>query len=646
MFNLKRIKRMKKTLLFVAIVMIAFVFQSVAQISVKGKVTDKDASPVPGVSVIVKGYDTKYGTVTDADGNYKLDSIPQNSILLFQGAGFKNKTVVVGTQTIINVSLESDESIQAISVISTGYGQIRGGKRKARKAQKEAERAYLQAEKNMKWSQNAQKQGNHNKKSKEPNNNDYSKIIDNAFKDSKKEPLSTFSIDVDNASYSQVRSSIEQGEMPTADAVRIEELINYFDYDYQEPTGEHPFTINTELASCPWNPQNKLVHIGLQGKNLDYQNLKPSNLVFLIDVSGSMSDSNKLPLVKKSMAILLNELSEKDKVSIVVYAGSEGLVLEATKASQKEKIMAALDNLSSGGSTNGGAGIELAYKIAEENLIKDGNNRIVLCTDGDFNVGVTSTDELVKIVEKKRQKGIYLTICGYGMGNYKDGSMEEISKNANGNYFYIDNLQEAQKVFAKEMRANMFTIAKDVKIQVEFNPKWVQAYRLIGYENRVMANEDFNDDKKDAGELGAGHTVTALYEIVPVGVKSEYFPKTDDLKYQQNQLSNQSQTNELMTVKFRYKSLKKEESVLITQVIENNSKNWESSSDNFRFSASVASFGMLLRGSPYKGKSNYEQVLSMARSSKGKDDNGYRSNFVQLVELVKTLEKQKNVSKE
>jgi Ca-activated chloride channel family protein len=472
------------------------------------------------------------------------------------------------------------------------------------------------------------------------NTDEYNKIEDNPFKSAQKEPLSTFSIDVDNASYSQIRYNIERGQLPQKDVVRIEEMINYFDYEYKEPTGEHPFTINTELASCPWNPQNKLVHIGLQGKKLDYRNLKPSNLVFLIDVSGSMDEENRLPLVKKSMAILLNELSDRDKVSIVVYAGSEGLVLPATKASEKEKIMKALNNLQAGSSTAGGAGITLAYKVAEENLIKDGNNRIILCTDGDFNVGVSSTAELVRMVEEKRKLDIYLTICGFGMGNYKDGRLEEIAKNANGNYFYIDNLQEAQKVFSKEMRANMFTIAKDVKIQVEFNPKWVQAYRLIGYENRVMANQDFNDDKKDAGELGAGHTVTALYEIVPVGVKSEYVPKTDDLKYQQNQLSNQSQTNELMTVKLRYKPLKKEESVLITQVIEKNTQDWENASDNFRFSASVASFGMLLRDSPYKGKSTYEQVILMAKGAKGKDDNGYRSDFIQMVESARLLAEQ------
>jgi len=635
---------MKKTLLLVATFMVAFVFQSVAQISISGKVTDKDGQPVPGTSVTIKGL--KRGTVTDADGNYKLDSLSKNMVLLFSGAGFKDKTVAVGSQTVVNVTLDEEGEISGIMV--TSYGEVRGGKRK--KKEKFESIPIQSFDKAMQGrisgvQVRGQKTSVHLKKNKkEPNDNEHSKIVDNPFKDSKKEPLSTLSIDVDNASYSQVRSSIEQGEMPVADAVRIEELINYFEYDYEEPKDEHPFTINTEVASCPWNPQNKLVHIGLQGKNLDYKNLKPSNLVFLIDVSGSMS--GELSLVKKSLSILLNELSDKDKISIVVYAGAEGLALEATPASQKDKIMAALDNLSAGGSTNGGAGIELAYKLAEANLIKDGNNRIVLCTDGDFNVGVTSTDELVKIVEKKRQKGIYLTICGYGMGNYKDGSMEEISKNANGNYFYIDNLQEAQKVFAKEMRANMFTIAKDVKIQVEFNPKWVQSYRLIGYENRVMANEDFNDDKKDAGELGAGHTVTALYEIVPVGVKSEFVSKTDDLKYQEAQLSSQSATNELMTVKFRYKPLKQDESILMSHIIENSSKNWENSSDNFRFSASVASFGMLLRDSPYKSKSSYEQVLSMARGSKGKDDNGYRSNFIQLVELVRTLEKQRKSTKE
>ncbi|MDX1902713.1 MAG: DUF3520 domain-containing protein, partial [Thermonemataceae bacterium] len=314
-----------------------------------------------------------------------------------------------------------------------------------------------------------------------------------------------------------------------------------------------------------------------------------------------------------------------------------GLVLKATPANQKDKIMEALDNLQAGGSTAGGAGIELAYKVAEENLIKGGNNRIVLCSDGDFNVGISSTVDLVRMVEQKRQKDIYLTICGFGMGNYKDGRMEDIAKNANGNYFYIDNLSEARKVFVTEMRANMFTIAKDVKIQVEFNPKWVQAYRLIGYENRVMQNQDFNDDKKDAGELGAGHTVTAIYEVIPVGVKNTFAASTDKLKYQDKQIQ-LSNTKELATVKLRYKPLRQENSLLLTEVVENNQRKWQASSDNFRFSAAVASFGMLLRNSPFKSDSNYEQVIALAKEAKGEDENAYRANFIELVKTAKGMQ--------
>jgi len=529
-----------------------------------------------------------------------------------------------------------------IAQILAGCGNAQRGTDTKKTDYSARQESKMEAPKTEERAKNAEMMDSPNEPNPDPklNTSEYNKIEDNPFKDARKEALSTFSIDVDNASYSQVRQSIEGGQMPVKDVVRIEEMINYFDYDYPQPKGEHPFTINTEVASCPWNSQNKLVHIGLQGKNLDYRNLKPSNLVFLIDISGSMEDANKLPLVKKSLSILLDELSEKDKISIVVYAGSEGLALPATPANQKDKIMEALDNLKAGGGTAGGKGITLAYKVAEENLIKGGNNRIILCSDGDFNVGVSSTSELVRMVEEKRKLDIYLTICGFGMGNYKDGKLEDVAKNANGNYFYIDNMQEAKKVFATEMRANMFTIAKDVKIQVEFNPKWVQAYRLIGYENRIMANEDFNNDKKDAGELGAGHTVTALYEIIPVGVKSEFTAKTDNLKYQESKLSNQSQSDELMTVKFRYKPIKQEQSVLITHPIANEKKSWESSSDNFRFSASVASFGMLLRDSPYKGKSSYEQVLELARNSQGKDTEGYRSEFIRLVETSRTVNQQ------
>ncbi len=473
------------------------------------------------------------------------------------------------------------------------------------------------------------------------NTEEYSKITENPFQNPQNAPLSTFSIDVDKASYSNSRRMIVSGQMPYKDAVRIEEFVNYFDYEYPNPTGEHPFSIITEVSTCPWNPENQLVHIGLQGKKLDYDQLNPSNLVFLIDVSGSMSDANKLPLLKSSLKLLVNELSDKDKIAMVVYAGAAGLVLPSTPASEKSMIIKAIDKLEAGGSTAGAMGIKLAYQVAKENFIPNGNNRIILATDGDFNVGVSSTSELVRLVEEKRKEGIFLTLCGFGMGNYKDDRMEEIAKNGNGNYFYIDNINEARKVFVKEMRATLFTIAKDVKIQVEFNPAKVQAYRLIGYENRMLKSEDFNDDKKDAGELGAGHTVTALYEIVPVGVKSEYLKSVDELKYQSHQHTKTANSNELMTIKFRYKKPNEEVSKLITHVLNDKSKKLEETSSNFRFSAAVAEFGLLLRDSEFKGKANYNQVISLAKGAKGEDSEGYRAEFIRLVESCQLIQGEK-----
>jgi Ca-activated chloride channel family protein len=483
-----------------------------------------------------------------------------------------------------------------------------------------------------------------NKKDEEGQNlntEEYSKIVENQFQSPKNAPLSTFSIDVDKASYSNSRRMIESGQMPYKDAVRIEEFVNYFDYEYPNPTGEHPFSIITEVSTSPWNPENQLVHIGLQGRKLDYDKLEPCNLVFLIDASGSMSDNNKLPLLKSSLKLLLNELSAKDRIAIVAYAGAAGLVLPSTPATDKSKIINALDNLEAGGSTAGGEGILLAYKVAKENFIKEGNNRIILATDGDFNVGTSSTSELVRLVEEKRKEGIFLTLCGFGMGNYKDDRMEEIAKNGNGNYFYIDNINEAKKVFVKEMRATLFTIAKDVKLQIEFNPNKVQAYRLIGYENRMLKDEDFNDDKKDAGELGAGHTVTAIYEIVPVGIKSQYLKSVDALKYQNNQNTNASATNEMMTIKFRYKKPTEDTSKLITHILTAQNQRLESTSDNFRFSAAVAGFGLLLRESEFKGNISYNQVISLAKGAKGKDSEGYRAEFVRLVEACQLMKGEK-----
>jgi Ca-activated chloride channel family protein len=373
---------------------------------------------------------------------------------------------------------------------------------------------------------------------------------------------------------------------------------------------------------------------------LDYEELSPSNLVFLLDVSGSMEAENKLPLLKKSLGILLDNLGKEDRVAIAVYASASGLVLPATPATEKDKIMDALNKLSAGGSTAGGEGIELAYKVAEENLIPEGNNRVILATDGDFNVGTSSTSELVRMIEEKRKKGIYLTICGFGMGNYKDGRMEQISNAGNGNYFYIDNVNEAKKVFEKEMRATLFTIAKDVKIQVEFNPKQVQVYRLIGYENRMLKSEDFNDDTKDAGELGAGHTVTALYEIIPAGVESEFLKNVDGLKYQNTTTTGAADSEELMTVKLRYKRPDEDKSRLLSTVIKNSSKKLEKTSENFRFSAAVAELGLLLRKSEFKAEANFPQVISLAKAAKGKDEENYRAEFIQIAEACEVLMKE------
>jgi len=471
------------------------------------------------------------------------------------------------------------------------------------------------------------------------NTEEYDKIVENEFKDAKQNPLSTFSIDVDNASYSNVRRYLTDSQLPPANAVRIEEMINYFDYEYPDASGEHPFSFITEIGECPWNKENKLIHIGIQGKKLDYNTLKPCNLVFLIDASGSMEDNNKLPLLKKSLRMLLDNLNDRDRVAIVAYAGAAGLVLPSTQASSKDKIIEALDNIMAGGSTAGGQGIQLAYEVAVKNYIKGGNNRVILATDGDFNVGTSSTGELVDMINEKRKSDIYLTILGFGMGNYKDGRMEQISNSGNGNYFYIDNIKEAEKVFVKEMRANMFTIAKDVKIQIEFNPAFVKGYRLIGYENRVMAAEDFNDDTKDAGELGAGHTVTALYEIIPVGSSQEV--KTyDNLKYQ-NQGTNSYSTgsDEIMTLKFRYKPLDSEVSIPIEVAVKNQTQKLADCSNNFRFSASVATFGMLLRDSKFKGTSTFEMATNLAKGAITADEMGYKQEYLGLIKTADLLSK-------
>ena len=464
------------------------------------------------------------------------------------------------------------------------------------------------------------------------NTEDYDNIVENKFLAATKNPLSTFSIDVDEAAYSNVRRYLESGSLPPAGAVRIEEMINYFDYVYPKPQNGEPFTVNTEISDCPWNTQHRLVHIGLQGKEIPVDDLPPSNMVFLIDVSGSMNEPNKLPLVQASLNMLIDQLREKDKVAIVVYAGNAGLVLPSTSGINKIKIKEAINDLEAGGSTAGGEGIQLAYKVAKDNFIKEGNNRIILATDGDFNVGVSSDDELVRLIENERKAGVFLSVLGYGMGNYKDNKMQQLADKGNGNHSYIDNINEAKKVLVNEFGSTLFTIAKDVKIQIEFNPSKVQAYRLIGYENRMLAAEDFNDDTKDAGELGSGHTVTALYEIIPVGVKDSFVKTVDPLKYQYNngEIADED-SPEIMTIKLRYKEPTGEVSKLINHPVIDSHLKLANTSDNFRFSAAVAEFGLLLRDSEYKQQSSFSQVASLAQSASGKDENGYRSEFVRLV---------------
>ncbi|THV57601.1 DUF3520 domain-containing protein [Flagellimonas alvinocaridis] len=457
------------------------------------------------------------------------------------------------------------------------------------------------------------------------NDENYAKITENKFQQVALSPLSTFSIDVDKASYSNIRRMINNGQKIPVDAVKIEEMVNYFSYDYPEPT-EHPFSIHTEVVQTPWNPDTKLVKIGLQGKTYRNEQLPPSNLTFLIDVSGSMSYANKLPLLKSAFKLLVNQLREKDKVAIVVYAGAAGEVLKPTRGNKKEEIMKAIENLEAGGSTAGGAGIELAYKLAEQNFIKNGNNRVILATDGDFNVGPSSDGDMVRLIEEKRKSGVFLSVLGFGMGNYKDSKMEKLADKGNGNHAYIDTMQEAQKVFGQEFGGTLYAIAKDVKIQVEFNPIAVKGYRLIGYENRMLADEDFIDDTKDAGELGSGHTVTALYEVIPVGNDNPYLKPVHDLKYTRTE-SNGVQ-NELFTVKLRYKNPDGHQSQEISHVVEN--KLTEASAE-FNFVASVALFGLHLRKSQFTNNSSLNDVVILAEKGISNDKEGYRAEFIRLV---------------
>ncbi len=606
---------MKSLISLIAAMLLTVCMSGAAAITVNGTVSDNTGAPIPGVSVLIKG--TKTGAITNVDGRYTINVSSDDDILVFAYVGMKSREEKVGGRRIINVVLENDEAkLEECVVVGYGSSKMSFRSGKSREAKAYAPVAAYDVEFNTEG---------------------YSSINENGYKSVLQDPLSTFSIDVDKASYSNVRRFINMGQMPPADAVRIEEMVNYFNYDYPEADGRYPFSVYTETSVCPWNRSHNLLHIGLRGKSIDKSELPPSNIVFLIDVSGSMDSPNKLPLLKSAFGLLVGELRPQDRVAIVVYAGAAGMVLESTPGNKKEKIMHSIDNLQAGGSTAGGAGLLLAYKIAEENYIKGGNNRIILATDGDFNVGVSSNGGMERLVEEKREKGVFITVLGFGMGNYKDDKMEIIADKGNGNYAYIDNLQEARKVLVQEFGGTLFTIAKDVKFQLEFNPAYVKAYRLVGYENRLLNNEDFNDDTKDAGEMGSGHTVTALYEIIPAD-SDESVSSVDPLKYQTARESAMKRhNNEMLTIKLRYKEPDGATSTLYEKAVGTEIRSLDDTSERFRFSAAVAGFGMLLRNSQYKGDISYRDVIAMASEGKGDDEDGYRSEFIRLVKIVKDM---------
>jgi Ca-activated chloride channel family protein len=624
---------------------------------ITGKIVDQKGNPLPGVTVSIKG--TNITTTSAEDGGFSITVADENTVLVFSMVGFDQQEIKIKGKTSLSVSLKAS-SVTLQEVVVTGYGTQKkmtvtgsvttvSGKSLQGRAAGVQVRGAVSPRNIARDGVVAEPTPPGNgffgiDKNEEFNTEDYDNISENRFLKAADNPLSTFSIDVDAASYSNVRRFLNQGQLPPAGAVRIEEMINYFHYDYPQPENGDPFSINTEISDAPWNKDHKLVMIGLQGKKIPLAGLPSSNLVFLIDVSGSMDEPNKLPLVRTSLKMLVDQLREQDKVAIVVYAGAAGLVLSPTSGDDKIKIKDAIDNLEAGGSTAGGAGIRLAYKTAKEFFVKGGNNRVILCTDGDFNVGESSNDAMERLIEEERKSGVFLTVLGYGMGNYKDSKMQKLADKGNGNHAYIDGLSEAKKVLVNEFGGTLFAIAKDVKLQLEFNPAKVQGYRLIGYENRMLAKEDFNDDKKDAGELGSGHTVTALYEIIPVGVQDTFLSKVDDLKYQKNKNAaiTSSHTNEILTVKFRYKAPDGDVSKLIEHPVLDKQIPVARASENFRFATAVAEFGMLLRNSPFRSKATFGNVIDMARKAKGFDEEGYRAEFIRLAENAQLLAKGNN----
>ncbi len=598
--------------------------------TVRGTVRDATANVgVAGAQVFVAG--TVIGALTDAEGRYSLSGVPAGAqVVTVRLIGYREAsrtiTVTAGETVVLDFTVEQtttrlQETIVTGVVDETPRGEppvtVLRGPASISVSARAASLAYAFQ-----------------------NTESYARIEENGFRRVGESPLSTFSIDVDRASYANVRRFIQAGERPPVDAVRVEEMINYFPYEWDGEAGDDPFEVLTEVWDAPWKPEHRLVRIGLRAPSIDTEDLPPSNLVFLLDVSGSMSSPDKLPLLKKAFALLTEQLRPQDRVAIVVYAGAAGLVLPPTPGSRRARILSAVERLEAGGSTAGGAGIALAYDVARKHFVEDGNNRVILATDGDFNVGASSDEAMVRLIEKERESGIFLTVLGFGTGNLKDSKMEGLADRGNGNFHYVDGLLEARKVLVEEMGGTLFTVAKDVKLQVEFNPAGAAAYRLIGYENRLLADEDFNDDTKDAGELGAGHTVTALYEVVPAGLPVPR--RVDPLRYQPSaeppppvETPPAAFEDELLYVKVRYKHPDGSESKLLAHAVADRSR---APSRSFRFAAAVAGFGMLLRGSPHAGGLSPDDVISLAERGRGDDPRGYRGEFIRLVETVRDLD--------
>jgi len=624
--------------------------------TIAGHVRNQAGEPVSKAQVLVVG--TTYGAVTNDSGYYFISDVPAGTYTLraqfigFSPAGVPGVVVVAGSTRTVDFTLKPIVgALQGVSVVA-GANPIIPRDEATAKSVGES-RIYVDGAPARQFG-NAQPGSivsgqpmhpnpNYRQRRDPWNTESYNVIDENPFIAVSAHPLSTFSSDVDRASYANVRRFISEGQLPPKDAVRLEELVNYFPYSYAEPDNDDPVAIHTEVAPAPWNHRHQLVRIGIQAKRIDLENTPPSSLTFLIDVSGSMDEPDKLPLLKEAFHLLVRQLRPKDRVAIVVYAGNAGLVLPSTPGSDKERIDQAIDNLEAGGSTAGGAGIKRAYQEAVANFIPGGNNRVLLATDGDFNVGVSSDAEMVRLIEEERKTGVFLTTLGFGQDNLKDSKMEEMADHGNGQYNYIDNIMEAQKVFISELGGTLYTVAKDVKIQVEFNPAHVQGYRLLGYEDRLLRDEDFKNDKKDAGDMGSGHSVTALYEVIPAGVTPDEDLRTpDSLRYQgpsepayRIRPADRTPGQEMLFVKVRYKTPTGSTSKLITHPVL--ARGDESPSVDFRFQTAVVEFGLLLRQSQYKGDANLADVIATARGALGSDPDGYRAEFVRLAQTARGL---------